>query len=669
MSPVQIGYMQVKNRIVFPPMNTNLSSEDGCVTPQMEEYYVRRAKGGAGLIILEASSVAKDTRNHPRQPMICDRKYTASWARLVERLHRYGTKVSIELVHYGSEASIPPRVSPSGLSKYKDAPGKVLTVEEIHHIQQQFVEAALYAKQAGMDAITLHGCHGYLIAEFLSPVFNQRTDEYGGSFENRCRFLLEIIEKCRRALGPRFPIMVRYSANEYIDGGRELDEAVRLAKVLADSGVDAIDLSASQPSAYLMTTPPYCLPQAKGLLVPYSEAIRQVVSVPVFTAIGIREPEYAEQILTEGKADLIALGRPQLADPDYAHKVCCGHPEKIRHCLSCEYCLDTLDDDRQICCAVNPETGRETEFAGAGAVLAERFSAGASGYGRKNVIVIGGGPAGMEAARVAALKGHKVTLFEKRGELGGTLNAAKIPPHKEMIGKLVDWYRRELDELGVEVRLGMEMTEEAVDTLEPDVVFLGCGSHYIKRIKGSDLPNVINAYEALTKPDKVGKNVVIVGGGASGAEVAEYFAGALVDVVCMGADELGGKLEFKAEERPGASADHKITVVEMLDGICSDMDVFCREPVLYTLEKNGVRLCPSCRVEEITEKDVRIFNLKEEKEEVLTADTVILAGGLKPNGQEMFQNKPYPVVRIGDAVQAGKIKDAVYTAYVQAEQI
>lgn len=657
MSPVMIGTMCVKNRIVFPPMNTNLSSEDGCVTPQMEEYYIRRAKGGAGLIILEASSVAGDTRNHPRQPMICDRKYTASWARLAEKLHRYQAKVSIELVHYGSEASILPRVSPSGLSKYKDEPGRVLAIDEIHRIQEQFAEAALYAKQAGIDAVTLHACHGYLIAEFLSPVFNKRTDEYGGSFENRCRFLLEIVEKCRKALGPKYPIMVRYSADEFIKGGRELCETVKLAEVLAAAGVDAIDISASQPSAYLMTTPPYCLPQAKGLLVPYSEAIKKAVEIPVFTAIGIREPEYAERIVEEGKADLIVLGRPQIADPYYADKVLNGHPAKIRHCLSCEYCLDTLDDDRQICCAVNPEAGRELEFE----------SVRRSGC-KKKAVVAGGGPAGMEAARAAALKGYEVTLFEKRQELGGTLNAAKIPPNKEMIGRLVDWYVRELKELGVAICTGTELTEEMADQLKPDALFLACGSHYIKRIKGSDLPNVINAYDALTEPARVGKNIVIVGGGASGAEVAEYFSGSLAEVICLGADGLGGNLRFDVRRKEG-TANKKITVVEMLDGICTDMDVFCRETVLFSLEQNGVRLCPSCKVEEITESEVRIFNMKEEQEEVLKADTVILAGGLKPNGQEMFEDREYPVIRIGDSIQAGKIKDAIYTAYTQVMRV
>lgn len=657
MEPIQIGSMTVKNRIVFPPMNTNLTSEDGCVTPELEAYYLRRARGGAGLIILEAASVSKDSRNHPRQPMICDRKYTASWARLAEKLHRYQTRLSIELVHYGSEASIPPRVSPSGISKYKENPGKILTVEEIHRIQEQFVDAAVFAKQAGIDAITLHACHGYLIAEFLSPVFNQRTDQYGGSFENRCRFLLEIIEKCKAALGPKYPVMVRYSANEYVEGGRGMEESVELAKVLEAAGVAAIDISASQPSAYLMTTPPYCLPHTKGLLAPYSAAIKKAVKIPVFTAIGIRDPELAEEILEEGKADLIALGRPQIADPEYAGKVLRGEPEKIRHCLSCEYCLDTLDDDRQICCAVNPEAGREAEFDGV-----------CKADIQKGVVVIGGGPAGMEAARTAALRGHDVILVEKRSALGGTLNAAKLPPNKEMIGRLVEWYERELKSLGATVYLDMEATEEKIREMGPDILFLASGSHYIKRIKGSDLPNVINAYDALTHPERVGQKVVIVGGGASGAEAAEYFSGALAEVECLGADGIGGNLRFSVKKREG-EARRQITIVEMLDSICSDMDVFCKETVLFTLEQNGVQFRASCRVEEITEEEVRIFDQKKGQEEILKADTVILAGGLKSNDTERFQEMDCPVIRLGDAQKPGKIKDALYSAYVEAARI
>ena len=413
-------------------MNTNLTSEEGYVTPELEEYYVRRAEGGVDMVVLEAATIDANSRNHPGQPVLFDRKHVAGWAHLTERLNRYDVRVSVELVHYGSEASIPPRESPSATSKYTDDPGEVLSVERIHAIQEQFAYSAKPAKQCGMDAITLRGCHGYLIAELLSPAFNKRTDEYGGNLENRCRFLTETIALCRAEVGPFFPILVRFSADEFLKDGLDMEQAVEIAKLLEANGVDAIDISAGQPSAYLMTTPPNCLAQGRGLLVPYSAAIRKAVKVPVFTAIGIRDPEEIESILENGCADMVVLGRSQLADPDYVRKVAEGRPEQIRHCMSCEFCLDTLDDDRRICCAVNPETGREREFHGI--PRAET---------KKKVVLIGG----MEAARVAALRGHDVTLFERRAELGGTRNAAKIPPHKEMIGRLVEWYKLQLREL------------------------------------------------------------------------------------------------------------------------------------------------------------------------------------------------------------------------------
>lgn len=658
--PIQIGRVTIKNRIVFPPMNTNLTSEEGYITPQMEEYYIRRAKGGAGFIVLEAATIEKNSRNHPVQAVLYDRKHVASWAALVEKLHRYGAKVSVELVHYGSEASMPPRESPSAISKYTEEPGEVLTKTRMKEIQKQFAYSAKLAKQAGMDCVTLHACHGYLLAEFLSPVFNHRTDEYGGSFENRCRFLMETIEAVRAEVGPIFPIIVRYSANEFISGGRDMEETVELAKALEAKGVNAIDISAGQPSAYLMTTPPNCLKQGQKLLVPYSAAIKKAVSIPVFTAIGIREPEDVEEILESGQADLVCLGRPMLADPDYVNKVLSGNGDTIRHCMSCEFCLDTLDDDRRICCAVNPETGREAEFCtGEGIEKAGKS---------KRIVVVGGGPAGMEAARVSRLRGHEVILLDRHEELGGTLNAAKVPPHKEMIGRLVEWYKAQLKEQGVDIRLHTEVTEESLDALKPDAVFLAAGAHYIQRIKGSDGPNVINAFQALTKPEQVGKRIVIVGGGASGAETADYFSGASMELNVKGADRLGGEVQYEYKKVCEPS-DKEIAIVEMLPEICADMDVFCKDVVLSTLKKNGVSMNPGCRVEEITEEGVRAFQMAEEKELFLPADTVILAGGLRANYENEFTEKSYPVYRVGDAIRAGKIKDAIYTAYTQARDL
>ena len=657
MEPIMIGRTKIKNRIVFPPMNTNLTSPEGLVTPQLIDYYERRARGGVGMIILEAASIDPNSRNHPGQPMLCDRRSISGWAYLTERLHRYDVFVSVELVHYGSEASIPPRVSPSGITKNTDDPGEVLTIEKMKEIRHWFAMSAKYAKQAGMDAVTLHACHGYLLAEFLSPAFNHRTDEYGGSLENRCRFLVETIQECREAVGPHFPIMVRFSANEFLQDGNSMEDSVKIARILEENGVAAIDISAGQPSAYLMTTPPYNLSQGSGLLVPYSEAIKKAVKVPVFTAIGIREPEQAEKILKEGKADFISMGREQLADPEYANKVREGRIDDIRYCLSCEYCLDCLDDDRRICCAVNPETGREDEFDGI-----------ARADVKKKVVVIGGGPGGMEAARVAALRGHEVILIEQRSELGGTLNAAKVPPNKERIDDLVEWYKGQIARSDIQVMLNTVATPELIGELKPDVVLAAVGSHYLQRIPGSDGKNVMNAYDALTQPEKVGGRIVIIGGGASGAETAEYFSGAGVVLSVKGAKKVGGEVEYiRTGSRSGSGKE--IDIVEMLPEVCADMDVFCKDLQINALEANGVRLHASCRVERICPDRVIVHNLLTDQDEEFPADTVILAGGLASNEYASLEEACPQVIPIGDAIRPGKIHAAVYTAYIPARNL
>ena len=274
----------------------------------------------------------------------------------------------------------------------------------------------------------------------------------------------------------------------------------------------------------------------------------------------------------------------------------------------------------------------------------------------------------MEAARVSKLRGHEVILVEKSGELGGTLNAAKVPPHKDRIGRLVEWYRREIRELGIEVRLNTEITEENLDELKPDAAILAAGAHYIKRIPGSDGPIVINAIQALTNPEQVGKRIVIVGGGSAGAEVADYFSGAGISLSVKGADKPGGKVLYQ-EEKVAEPSDRDITIVEMLPSICSDVDVFCKDLVLTTLKVNGVKMNPGCRVDEINDRGVRAFQMEQQKELFFPADTVILAGGLRCNYENGFADKDYPVIRVGDAIRAGKIKDAVYTAYYKAMEI
>lgn len=649
-TPLRIGTMVLKNRIVMTPMNTNYSDSNGCLTPQMEEYYVRRAKGGAGMIVLEAVSVMPDTRNHGVQPMLWDEKYVPAWSNLVERLQSYGCKVSIELAHFGSEATLAPRMSSSQVTRFAGAQVEEMSVDRIHEVQRAFVQTAKCAKMAGVDAITLHGAHGYLIAEFMSPAYNKRTDEYGGCLENRMRFVTELLAMLRQELGARFPIMVRYSVDEFITGGRTPEESVEVAKYLENAGASAIDLSAGIPNTYIFTNPPNGLGDTACMLIEKAAAVKRAVTIPVICANTIRYVSEIEQILAEEKVDLIGLARPLLADPDFPNKAMTGRQEEIRPCLSCQHCFRTLDSGRSLRCAVNPETGREYAY---GEIRRQT---------PRKVLVVGGGPAGMEAARVAALEGHDVTLVEKTGRLGGSLIAASIPPNKAKIADLVVWYETQLKRLQVKVLLNTEPTQELLATLQPEQVIAGCGAEYMRRICGSDSASVMTAVEALTEPEKVGEHVVIIGGGASGCESAEYFAGEGVELRWLGKEGVCGAMRYERIVHPEAAGSRKVTIVEMLPEVAGDMDEFNREVMRICLKEKGVQVLTGVRVQKITEDSVEIVTSSGENR-LLRADTVILAAGLAPR-QCVDGADP-----VGDSVKPGRIGDATYSAYARAREI
>ena len=510
---------------------------------------------------------------------------------------------------------------------------------------------------AGLDAVTLHGTHGYMIAEFLSPLYNQRSDEYGGSFENRMRFLRETLEKCRARVGPNFPLMVRISGLEYIRGGRcDIEETVKIAVALEEMGADAIDISASTPSAYMFTTPPYSLPEAMGSMVPVTAAIKKAVKIPVIVAIGLRDAAEAEDILETGKADLVCFGRSHIADPDFTNKALAKDYENIRPCLSCMHCLNTLNMGRGMRCAVDAETGREIEFDGAGKADSP-----------KKVLVAGGGPAGMEAARVAALRGHTVTLVEKNDALGGSLLAAAVPFEKEAIAKLIEWYKKQLENLSVDVRLCTEYDRGLHDREKPDAVIVACGGAYARRIPGCENRNVLTAVEALLNPERVGERVVVIGGGATGSEVAEWFARRRYETTCLGASGLQtGELDFEVREVPGV-VNREVSIVEMLPEICNDMDQFTKPILQFRLKQNGVRVLCHTKVAEVDESGVYVEGMADGKKEFLPADTVILAGGLLPS--EVDAGAGCPIIPTGDMSRAGTIANAVYSSYIAARSL
>lgn len=656
--PTRIGGMVLKNRMAMSPMNTNYSNENGSITPQMEEYYVRRAKGGVGMITLEAASVSPDSRNHGVQPMLYDEKFIPAWSNLIERLQSYGSKVSIEIAHFGSEAVLMPRVSASDICRFPDGKVKPLTIKEIIELEDKFVKTITNAKLAGADAVTLHGAHGYLIAEFLSPLYNKRADEYGGTLENRARFVADIIRKSKEEVGARFPVIVRYSVDEFVEGGRKLEESVKLARLLEKAGADAVDLSAGIPASYFFTNPPHSLPNASCFLAPYAKEVKKAVGIPVICSNGIRSPFDAEKMITDGAADVIGMARTLLAEPDFCNKVRDGRPDDIRPCLSCQYCFQTLDSGRSLRCMVNAENGREYQY-----LNVEKAQA------PGNVVVAGGGPAGMEAARVAAVRGYHVTLFEKGESLGGTLRVAALPPHKEKIAALIQWYEKQLKDLNVEIRLNTEFTPKAAAEFDPQTrIVLAVGSSYARRIEGSNGENVVTAAEVLAHPEKAGKNVVIIGGGATGCETAEFLAGGRVELEFTGIDGVAGELEYTVKKRDGAPAGHDITIVEMMDEICSDMDEYDKPVMKLTLKENDVHVHEKTTVKKITREGVWVTKQGTGPDTLLPADTVVLAGGLLPNSidVDLCDSRFYPA---GDSHKPGRIANAVYDGFAVANRL
>lgn len=316
-----------------------------------------------------------------------------------------------------------------------------MTIDDIHAMQEQYVQVVVNAKSAGFDAVTFHAAHGNIMPEFFSTLYNKRTNWYGGSLENRVRFAREIVEMARKAVGPAYPLIMRISGDEYIEGGRTLDETVEICRILEKAGIDCFDVSGGIQASYIFSIAPYNLPGLHGFMMPCAKAIKEAVNVPVIGVGGVRDPELAEKFLEEGYADMIALGRSFIADPDFGVKAMEGRSADIRPCLTCSNCFNEICCDRILTCTVNPETGREDDFKG----IEEAKK-------KKKVLVVGGGAAGMESARVLALRGHKVTLLEKNNHIGGSVSAAGVPPLKEKITELVAWYEKALTDLGVEIK-------------------------------------------------------------------------------------------------------------------------------------------------------------------------------------------------------------------------
>jgi len=624
LEPFKIGFVTLKNRIVMPAMASRLCTTDGAVTQKSIDYYGERAKGGAGLIILETHYIDdKAARSDWVQMGIYSNRLLNGMNQLAEEIHSHGAAVIVQLAHAGRQrqdkASKEQPVAPSAIPLAGGEMPREMTLSEIEEIENAYAEAALRAKMAGYDGVEVHGAHGSLVEQFLSSYSNQRNDKYGGSLENRARFPLEVTKKIRDKVGDNFIVGYRMSAEEYVTEGLTIAATSQFAKMLDSARVlDYINVSCGlfAPGSAHHTIPPAYLPKAHSI--DLAQAIKKVVTMPVINA-GAHDIYTAEEALQQGKADLIGFGRTLIADPELPQKLIEGRIEDIRPCIrGNEGCFSGAVLGRPQRCEVNPACGREADLK---ITPAQQ---------KKMAVVIGGGIAGLEAARIAALRGHEVTILERSEKPGGHLVEASVPEFKEKTRQLLDWSIGQVRKAGIKIKLSTEATPRLIKELKPEVLVIATGSEYIiPPVPGCDKGCVTTAEDVLLGKKPFGEKIVVVGAGLVGCETALHLA------------ETSGK---------------QVTIVEMLDEALPDLEPFSKMALAERLDKAGVKIHLGWRLEEITDSGV-ICTDKTGQNQELEADTVVLATGLgaRKRAAEEFRNLAPEVYIIGDCVQARKI--------------
>ncbi len=658
--PIRVGKMELKNRIAMPAIH-HCYTPDGFVNERLLKYYAARASGGAGLITVGGCTIDQLGQG-PMMIGLHDDQYIEGMKSLSKIIRDNGAAAAAQLYQAGrythSMMTGQQPVAPSAIASRltKETP-REMTLEDIEAVIESYGQAARRAKEAGFDAVEVLASAGYLIGQFLSPITNERTDQYGGTWENRTRFGLEVIRKLRDITGPDYPLIIRISGNDFMPESNTNREAALFAAELEKAGVNCINVTGGWHESRV---PQITGELPRGGFAYLARGIKEAVCIPVIASNRINDPLNAEYILQHYMADIINMARPLIADPELPNKALKGRFDSIRRCIACNQgCLDMVFTMQDVHCTANPLAGREDKVD---IKAAEN---------PKKVLVIGGGPAGMEAARLAAARGHSVALWEKGERLGGHLSYAAMPPGKHDFITLLHYYEHELARNGVQVILNREAAADEIAAEKADVVILATGA------KGAPAPfpvkdslQVVSALAILDGTAIPGKRVVIIGGGSVGCETAVTTA----EMGTISAETLKFLMENDAEtpERLKEMLNRgtrEVTLVEMDKGIGRDIGISTRWVVIKCIRRMGIRVMDQYTVKEVTEKGVLVEKAGEET--FLPADTVVMAIGAVANNplEEMLRDKVKELHVIGDALKPRKLTEAIREGFDLAREL
>ncbi|MEM4481530.1 MAG: FAD-dependent oxidoreductase [Desulfurococcaceae archaeon] len=639
--PFSILDQVVPNRLVMPPMVVGYAGPRGEVTEQLLSYYEARARAGVGLVIVEASYIREDGKLVLGELGIYSDDLIPGLTRLADLIKASGALASIQIAHGGIQAKVEEPVGPSPIGRTLVPPTRTpreLATCEVEKLVEDFASAALRAKLAGFNMVEVHGTHGYIITQFLSPLTNKRSDKYGA---DRALFAIEVVKRIKEKCGRSYPVIFRLNADELQVGGITLEYAKYTAKRLVEeAGVDAFDVTGGNYDTMDTILLPYFYSTNEGWFFKYAEEVRRATNVPVISGGLITDPRVAEEAVKKGSVDAVFIGRQLIADPDWPKKVREGRLEEIRPCQACnEGCVGgRLFKGQPVWCSVNPLVGFEYRWP------SEQHLPKAQK--KRKVLIIGGGPSGLEAARTLSLRGHEVILAEEREKLGGTLTVACTPHFKKRLSKLIAWYEDQLVKLGVKVLKGIRATPDLIKEISPDVVIISTGSRpQALRVPGAE--QALIADDVLVGKSKVGQRVIVVGGGLVGVELALYLA----------------------------STGKEVTIVEALPEIAIDIEPVSRMSLIRPgglLEKHKVKVLTSTIVIGIEKGGVEVLQ-PPQRRFLIEGDAVVLAVGREPNiDQELVKTSREvgkEVYIIGDAKEPRKIIDAVHEAFFTALRI